>query len=342
MSDWFSRLRNWEQDEANGIGIRSDYHDEEDNNFAAGINECWNINGQNSPTGNMALGGFKLTGMGVGSATGDSINLGQSQKQSYTFASDFGSTDAYSIALSPAVTVYTDGLAVKFRTGTANTGAATLTINGVGAKDILKRYNAPLVTGDILANQIVFVVYDAGTDVFQLISAVDDIISLTQDSSPDGAADFVKTYDASASTYKKVLLQNFPYPATPFATQAEMETASSNAVCVTPGRLQYHPASSKAWAFGTSVGTADASYNLSSVTDGGTGDMTFNWDVDFSSTYYSTVAMPSFVSGVTPSLSCHLESGSIAAGSARIISMDTTNGGAHDANWVSCIAFGDQ
>lgn len=37
-----------------------------------------------------------------------------------------------------------------------------------------------------------------------------DIPSLTADASPDGTADYVVTYDASASTHKKVLLDNLP------------------------------------------------------------------------------------------------------------------------------------
>lgn len=37
-----------------------------------------------------------------------------------------------------------------------------------------------------------------------------DIDSLTADASPDGAADYVTTYDASAGAHKKVLLDNLP------------------------------------------------------------------------------------------------------------------------------------
>lgn len=37
-----------------------------------------------------------------------------------------------------------------------------------------------------------------------------DINNLTVDASPNGAADYVATYDASASAHKKVLLNNLP------------------------------------------------------------------------------------------------------------------------------------
>jgi uncharacterized lipoprotein YehR (DUF1307 family) len=48
-----------------------------------------------------------------------------------------------------------------------------------------------------------------------------DIPSLTTDSTPDGAADFIVTYDASAGTHKKVLLNNLP------STGGETNTASN-------------------------------------------------------------------------------------------------------------------
>lgn len=83
------------------------------------------------------------------------------------YAADAGSSDAYAITLSPAPTAYYAGMTVRFKANTLNTGAATLNINALGAIPIAKSYNSPMETGDILANQIVEVVYD-GTN-FQLI-----------------------------------------------------------------------------------------------------------------------------------------------------------------------------
>lgn len=41
----FYRLHNWEQDRIDDIDIVSDHHDEEDDNFAQGLNECVLRNG---------------------------------------------------------------------------------------------------------------------------------------------------------------------------------------------------------------------------------------------------------------------------------------------------------
>lgn len=86
------------------------------------------------------------------------------------YAVDSVGTDAYAITPSPAETAYVTGKEYTFKAGTANTGAATLNVNSLGAKTIKKDVSTDLATGDILANQIVTVKYD-GTN-FQMTSLV--------------------------------------------------------------------------------------------------------------------------------------------------------------------------
>jgi len=76
---------------------------------------------------------------------------------------DASGSDAYAITLVPAPGAYTTGMQVIFTAGTANTGACSLNVNGLGVKGIKKYSNQDTTTGDILVNQIVTVVYD-GTD----------------------------------------------------------------------------------------------------------------------------------------------------------------------------------
>lgn len=90
------------------------------------------------------------------------------------FAVDAVGTDAYAITPSPAITAYTAGQIVTFQAGTANTGAATLNVNALGAKTIKKDVSSDLATGDILLNQIVNVIYD-GTN-FQMMSRLSTLI----------------------------------------------------------------------------------------------------------------------------------------------------------------------
>ena len=69
------------------------------------------------------------------------------------------------------------------------------------------------------------------------------------------------------------------------ATQAEQEAGSSLTVGVTPGRQHFHPSAAKAWANFNNTGTTlNESYNITSITDNGTGDWTVNIATDFSTT----------------------------------------------------------
>jgi hypothetical protein len=87
------------------------------------------------------------------------------QQESYTYAADSGTANAYAVTLSPVPTLAA-GSKVVFKAANANTGASTLAVNGGLAKNIYKKVNQNLVSGDILANQIIELVYD-GTN-FQL------------------------------------------------------------------------------------------------------------------------------------------------------------------------------
>lgn len=73
----FSRVMNWTSDYENGIEIVCDRHDDEDDNFAQGFNECFCRDGRASATGNFKMGNYKITGLANGESTNDAINKSQ-------------------------------------------------------------------------------------------------------------------------------------------------------------------------------------------------------------------------------------------------------------------------
>lgn len=84
------------------------------------------------------------------------------------YASDTGSADAYAIALSPALSAHVTGMPISFKAANANTGAATLNVDGLGAVAVKKKGGVTLVAGDIPVDGIAVVAYD-GT-CYQLLN----------------------------------------------------------------------------------------------------------------------------------------------------------------------------
>ena len=86
---------------------------------------------------------------------------------SVAYAADAGANDTYTATLSPAPGSYITGARYRFKANTANTGAATINFNSLGAKTIKKAaggVTTDLSDNDIRAGQFVDVVYD-GTNM---------------------------------------------------------------------------------------------------------------------------------------------------------------------------------
>jgi hypothetical protein len=73
-------------------------------------------------------------------------------------------TDTYTATLVPAISAYVTHHYYLIKFVNANTGAATLNLNGLGAKSIVKSGSNPLILGDIAAGQILELAYD-GTNL---------------------------------------------------------------------------------------------------------------------------------------------------------------------------------
>ena len=73
----FSRLHNWEDDRVNDIDIVTDHMDEEDNNFADGLSQCFLKNGISKMEGNLNVGNFKVVNIADGTLPNDAVNRGQ-------------------------------------------------------------------------------------------------------------------------------------------------------------------------------------------------------------------------------------------------------------------------
>jgi hypothetical protein len=76
------------------------------------------------------------------------------------YGADTGVANAYVVTLTGVTTTYTAGLRIQFKASNANTGASTLNVNGGGVKNITFQDGTALISGAIVLNSIVDVMYD--------------------------------------------------------------------------------------------------------------------------------------------------------------------------------------
>ena len=98
-------------------------------------------------------------------------------------------TDTYTVTIT-GPTAYNDGDAYLVRFTNGNTTSATLNINSIGAVDLYRNNDGPLIGGDIIAGGEMLCVYNSTTNRFQVIGTApntllayvtnDDSVSLTK------------------------------------------------------------------------------------------------------------------------------------------------------------------
>lgn len=130
------------------------------------------------------------------------------------------------------------------------------------------------------------------------------------------------------------------------AVQAEMEAGTDTTRAVTPGRQHFHPSAAKCWCISANSTTILASYNMTSITDTGVGDLTFTIGTDFSSTNWVPVCTQRHP--VPSSTVCtYTMNAAKAAGTVDLDTFDiekavSTAAPRTDASEVGFVGFGDQ
>ncbi|MBL4680853.1 MAG: hypothetical protein JKY88_09040 [Pseudomonadales bacterium] len=156
----FTRVHNWVADRDAAIDITATRMDAEDDGLATGLTACLAKNGENAATAALPMGGFRHTGVGNATARNNYSAVGQVQDNAFLYAADSGVADAYIMTLSPAITAYVTGQQFLMKAANANTGASTITINGVGSKAIVDYAGTALVGSEIAAGRYYPLVYD--------------------------------------------------------------------------------------------------------------------------------------------------------------------------------------
>lgn len=199
-------------------------------------------------------------------------------KQRSDYVVDTGTSNTYVIAPSPAITAYAAGQEFTFNPGNTNTGASTLAVNGLTAKNITKNGTNPPIAGDIVAGTLITVMYD-GTE-FQLMSPSAIIAAAVKSggTGSDGALSITSgttTVSASSAPYLEKNYTNVSITSTGNLSFSTPATTGTTVAIFIQGTGTVTTSSTHAIDVRSMGGTANSGYVLldspASTTSGGGG-----------------------------------------------------------------------
>lgn len=140
------------------------------NDIATALSNTLTKDGQSTPTANIPLGGYKLTNVGDATALQDAVTAKQMQNNGLIELGSVSGTDTITATVTPVPSAYAAGQVFTFQPAANNTGAATLNISSLGAKNIY--LNGMAIGADVLVSGKPVVVRYNGTE-FDIIGAHD-------------------------------------------------------------------------------------------------------------------------------------------------------------------------
>lgn len=308
--------------------------------IATGLSTALTKDGQTDPTANLPMNGYRHTGVGAASARTHYGTVAGIQDGDYLEIASVAGTDTITGSVSPAITAYAAGQTFRFVAAGANTGAATLNLNSVGAVAIEKR-QAALAAGDIASGDTVEVYYDGST--FQMLSPIRTEplsgVDGTIITGTAGTADYTAKWNADGDLMDGFEVLDEDNMASDSATKlATQQSIKAYVDSIAPAAASLAKAwASITWSAGTP--TLDANYNVSGIVDDGVGVITVTWDTDFANTDYAVIATAESAGQVTTTF---IGQSSKAVGSVGVQINRTDTGAAIDPTSLSVVAFGTQ
>jgi hypothetical protein len=175
--------------------------------LATGLSTCVTKDGQTTPTANLPMANYKFTGLGAGTDAGDSANLGQVQSTVVKLIGSISGANTITGSLTPALTAYATGQMFYFVAAGDNTGAVTLNLNSLGAKNVTVQGTTALSAGQIKSGQVVVVVYDGTrfqlvnySSIFNALTAASASINTTTTTFGPGNVPIVLSVESAAAT----------------------------------------------------------------------------------------------------------------------------------------------
>jgi hypothetical protein len=164
----FDRVHNWTDDRDAAIKVRADRFDAENDDFAAGFENCLTKDNQVKPTVNIDFNAKKITNLADATALKDALNLEVAQNNEFRFGITAGAANAYTLSLVPTSAGYGDGLFFFANIHASNTGASTLNLDTHGVKNL--RLDGQALTGaELIQDNTYLFAYNLTNDVIDIV-----------------------------------------------------------------------------------------------------------------------------------------------------------------------------
>lgn len=274
------------------------------------------------------------------------------------FSPDIGRFNEYAVAPPQAPEVYEDGMPITLKPANTNTGPSTLSVNGMPRKPIVNADGTPLAGGEIQKDGIATVRFDGvgfrlissaagpflllagGTMLGQILGLQTGVDGLDIDPGSDIDADLLTVGVTAAPKLSWVEASDLFNLSKALKTLFLELTADPSG---TPAaNTLYKENIPKAWIDldGTGTIAINASFNVSSINDDGTGLYTITWDNDFPGTNYVIAGHCEAIVGVGSTMDTAAAGKAAGSVSIRVLRID--NGTLIDTDDASLVAFGDQ
>ncbi len=146
----------------NGTNLDATQVDNIITDMSTAISNAVMKDGQQTVTANLPMNGFKLTGVGAGSARTDAATVANLQDGTGIYVTVVGGTGtAITLAPSPSIAAYATGQNFRFMVLLQNSGSTTVSVSGLAAKPLYSKNNTALVGNDLRIGDVVEIYYDA-------------------------------------------------------------------------------------------------------------------------------------------------------------------------------------
>jgi hypothetical protein len=182
-----------------GTDINSTVHNNTMSEIATGLSTAITKDGQTTVTANLPMAGYRHTGVGNPTARTQYASVAGVQDGTYVYLTSVSGTNTITATAALSMSAYATGQTFIFIPAATNTGATTLNLNSIGAKNVY--FNGGACVGEeLIANIPALLTYD-GTQ-FHIVSTDGPRIIGTSSPSAVATVDFTTGIDTKSDCYE--------------------------------------------------------------------------------------------------------------------------------------------